>query len=98
MKQQKSKTQTNQQKTMNDSKYITTPSAWEHRPKDSDDSMMTRIEIKDYGNDNYLAIYQPHGAIEHSCGGIAINAEEWPTLKLAIEHALEIASAGVDED
>ena len=47
----------------------------------------TNIEIEDEGAGEFLVISQPFANVKLSAGGIAITAEEWPTLRAAIEAA-----------
>ena len=47
----------------------------------------TNIEIEDEGAGEFLVISQPFANVKLSAGGIAITAEEWPSLRAAIEAA-----------
>ena len=47
----------------------------------------TNIEIENEGDGEFLVLSQPFANVKLSAGGIAITAEEWPTLKEAIEAA-----------
>jgi GTP-dependent phosphoenolpyruvate carboxykinase len=49
----------------------------------------TNIEIEDEGAGEFLLLTQPFASTKLSNGGIAITAEEWPTLRAAIEAAIE---------
>lgn len=52
----------------------------------------TNIEIEDEGAGEFLILTQPFASTKLSAGGIAINPEEWPTLRDAIDAAfLEIS-------
>lgn len=69
--------------------YTTRPLKWaHHREEGWMSDFSTMIEIRDEGEGEFLHLWQPFAHVDLAAGGIAITPEEWPTLKEAIEHAL----------
>jgi hypothetical protein len=70
--------------------YQTRPMKWSHCPEEGPLSeRATEIEIINEGAGEFLSIYQDASTVN---GKIAIDPDEWPTLKNAIEDAFaEIA-------
>lgn len=70
--------------------YSTRAIEWAHCNKEGWMSeYATNIKIEDEGAGEFLFLNQPFASTKLSNGGIAITPEEWPTLKEAIENALE---------
>ncbi len=49
----------------------------------------TMIEVEDEGAGEFLVLTQPFANTKLANGGIAISAEEWPSLRTAIDAAFE---------